>query len=49
MNRETRNTLTRLSHDERLSLEFRIACRQDLGDTVEFAGVASFVKPDAAR
>ena len=48
MDRETRNTLVRLSHDERRSLEFRLACRKELGDTVEFVGVASFVKPDAA-
>jgi hypothetical protein len=48
MTRKTRNQLIRLSADESLSLEFRLACRKELGDTVEFAGVASFVKPDAA-
>lgn len=47
MKRETRNQLVRLSIDECLSLDFRLACRKELGDTVEFAGVASFVKPDA--
>lgn len=45
MNRETREALIRHSIDESLSLEFRLACRKEIGDTVEFAGVASFVKP----
>jgi hypothetical protein len=48
IDRHTRATLIRLSVDETLSLKFRLACRKELGDTVEFAGAASFVKPDAA-
>ena len=46
IDRLTRNQLVRLSTDERLSLEFRLACRKEIGDVVEFAGCMSFVKQD---
>lgn len=48
IDRLTRNQLVRLSTDERLSLEFRLACRKEIGDVVEFAGCMSFVKQDDA-